>query len=203
MPIVQVYLNVTNEEYQGIMDETLFLQGLLKDCQNKVRKHVARVDISRSDRPTSTEWSGVWQTVKTHKKMAIGVGAALTLATVGTYTYNKFYHKPHDNAGHQLSKFYKTIKAYVKASRFGKLNLKVINNLLKTLNALDKNIFESGTDLSQLDELIYNIYTYTEELAQVNEYEVEISEPQTSDTGKIISLKSYLETQKLMLENIA
>ncbi len=207
MPIVQVSLDVPDDIYRGVVNGSLELLGMVKDGQHKVRKHIPRAKLSKSDKAAKVKGTGVWKAVKEHKAVAIGVGAVVAVAGVGTYAYNSWKNSKKQAAEERMAGFQKALKEYLKASKKGRLNAKVVDNLLNALDALEKKKLGKDVELtipaSQLTSLIYSIFTYTETLAKANEYEVKIAKPQNGTQGSITSLKSYLEIQKQILENVA
>ena len=82
-----------------------------------------------------------------------------------------------------------------------------MENLLAALDELEKKRWGKDIELtipaSQLNELIFSIFTYTESLAQANSFEIQIAKPRFGLRGNIESLKSYLEIQKQILESVA
>lgn len=136
--------------------------------------------------------------------MAIGVGAAVAIAGVGAYAFQSYRESKKQAAEERIAEFQKALRDYLKASKKGKLNTKVVNNLLGAMDDLEKKKLGKDVELtipaSQFTELIYSIFTYTELLAKANEVEVKITKPKTGTQGYITSLKSYLEIQKQILE---
>lgn len=207
MPIVQVPLDVPDDIYMGVLNGSLELLGMVKDGQHKVRKHIPRAQLRKSDKAEKVKAEGVWQVVKEHKVVAICVGAAVAVAGVGAYVYNSWKENKKQAAEEQIVEFQKALKDYLNASKKGKLNAKVVDNLLCALDDLEKKKLGKDVELtisaSQLTTLIYSIFTYTETLAKANEYEVKIAKPKKSTQGSITSLKSYLEIQKQILDSAA
>ena len=83
----------------------------------------------------------------------------------------------------------------------------MVDNLLSALDELEEKKLGKDIELtipaSQLTELIFSIFTYTESLAKVNDYDVKVAKPKSGTKGNIVSLKSYLEIQKDILEKTA
>ena len=207
MPIVQVPLDVPDDIYVGVLNGSLELLGLVKDSQHKVRKHIPKAKLPKTDKATKVKKVGAWQLIKEHKVIAIGVGAAVAVVGVGAYAYNSWKDSKRQADEERIAGFQKALKEYLKASKKGKLNAKVVDNLLNALDDLEKKKLGKDVELtipaSQLTALIYSIFTYTETLAKANDYEVKIAKPKNGTQGSITSLKSYLEIQKQILENVA
>lgn len=204
MPIVQVSLDVPDDIYKGVLNGSFELLGMVKDGQHKVRKHIPRAKLPKADKSGRVKKAGVWQVVKEHKVVAIGVGVAVTIAGVGAYAFQSHRESKKQAAEERITEFQKALRDYLKASKKGKLNTKVVNNLLGAMDDLEKKKLGKDVELtipaSQFTELIYSIFTYTELLAKANEVEVKITKPKTGTQGCITSLKSYLEIQKQILE---
>ena len=207
MPIVQVPLDVPDDIYMGVLNGSLELLGMVKDGQHKVRKHIPRAKLPKADKAAKVKKAGVWQVIKEHKAVAIGIGAVAAVAGVGAYVYHDWKDSKRQAAEERIAGFQKALKDYLKASKKGKLNAKVVDNLLNALDDLEKKKLGKDVELtipaSQLTALIYSIFTYTETLAKANEYDVKIAKPKNGTQGSITSLKSYLEIQKEILENAA
>ena len=207
MPIVQVPLDVPDDIYKDILNGSLELLGMVKDGQHKVRKHIPRAKITKSDKAMQMKKMGVLQVVKEHKLVAIGVGIAAAVAGAGAYVYYSWRENKKAAAEQRIADFRKALTGYLKASKKGKLNAKVVDNLLNALEELESKKLGKDIELtipaSQLTELIFSIFTYTEALAKANSYDVKIAKPKTGTKGNITSLKSYLEIQKQILESVA
>ena len=195
MPIVQVSLDVPDDIYKGVLNGSFELLGMVKDGQHKVRKHIPRAKLPKADKSGRVKKAGVWHVIKEHKVVAIGVGA---------YAFQSHRESKKQAAEERITEFQKALRDYLKASKKGKLNTKVVNNLLGAMDGLEKKKLGKDVELtipaSQFTELIYSIFTYTELLAKANEVEVKITKPKTGMQGCITSLKSYLEIQKQILE---
>lgn len=179
---------------------------MVKDKQNKVRKHIPRAKLIKFDKGFKDKKAGVWYMIKEHKAVVIGVGAAAVVAGMGAYVLQSWKDSKKQNTRERIAEFQKALKNYIKASKKGKLNAKVVDNLLDELDELERKL---GKDVeltilaSQLTELIYSISIYTELLAKENKFEVKILRPKSGTQGSIANLKSYLEIQKQILENAA
>lgn len=207
MPIVQVPLDVPDDIYKGVLNGSLELLGMVKDGQHKVRKHIPRAKLTKSDKGVRVKRVGVWQAIKEHKTVAIGVSATVAIAGVGAYAFQSWRDSKKQATEERITGFQKALKDYLKVSKQGKLNAKVVDNLLGALDELEKNKLGKDVELtipaSQLTELIYSIFRYTESLAKANEFEIKIAKPKSGTQGSITSLKSYLELQKQILEKAA
>ena len=207
MPIVQVQLDVSDDIYSEVLNGSLELLGMVKDRQHRVRKHIPRAKLTNSGKSAKLQKAGVWQVIKEHKTVAIGVGAVAVVAGAGAYAYHTWKDNKRSAAEERIAGFRKALKDYLKASKKGKLNAKVVDNLLLALNELENKKLGKDIELtipaSQLAELIYSIFTYTESLAKANGFDVKILKPKAGTHGGIISLKSYLEIQRQILENAA
>ena len=190
MPIVQVPLDVPDDIYAGVLNGTLELMGLAKDSHHKVRKHIARANVPKVNKAAQAKKVGVLQVVKEHKVMAIGVAVVAAAAGAGAYAFHSIKERKKEAAEERVVGFQKALKE----------NLKALEEL--ELKKLGKDI-ELTIPASQLTALIFSIFTYTQSLAEANSFDVEISKPKAGTKGNIISLKSYLEIQKQILESAA
>ena len=204
MPIVQVPLDIPDDIYDEVLKGSFELLGMVKDKKNRVRKHIPRAKISKAESSAKVKNNGIWQIIKENKKIFIGVGAVAVVAGTGSYIFSSWKSKRKEEAEERTSKFKKALKNYIKATKKGKLNAKVVDELLFELNELEMKKIGKDIELtisaSQLTTLIFSIFTYTEKLAEANSYTVEILKPKKGTKGNIVSLKSYLEIQKEILE---
>jgi len=204
MPIVQVPLDIPDDVYQKVMEGSLELLGMAIDGKHRVRKHIPRAKLPKTDKAVQqAKKVNVLHVLKENKVVAIGVGAAVAVAGVGAFAYNSWKNSKKEVAEERAENFQKALKEYLKASKKGKLNEKVVDGLLNALGELETKKLEKDIELtipaSQLTELIFSIFTYTEKLAKVNGFDVKIAKPKHGTQGNIISLKSYLEIQKQIL----
>ena len=133
MPIVQVPLDVPDDIYAGVLNGTLELMGLAKDSHHKVRKHIARANVPKVNKAAQAKKVGVLQVVKEHKVMAIGVAVVAAAAGAGAYAFHSIKERKKEAAEERVVGFQKALKEYLKASKKGKLNAKVVDNLLNAL----------------------------------------------------------------------
>lgn len=205
MPIVQVPLDVPDDIYKDVLNGSLELLGMVKDGQHKIRKHIPRAKLPKADKSAQVKKAGVLQGVKENKGVAIVVGTVVAVAGVGVYTYRCWKERKKEAAEEGIADVYKALKEYLKVSKKGKLNAKVVDNLLNALNELETKKLGKDIELSipasQFAELIFSIFTYTEQLAKANSFDVKVRAPKSGTEGNIISLKSYLEIQKQILES--
>ena len=206
MPIVQVPLDVPEDVYRDVLKGKLEILGMAKDAHHKVRKHIPRAKIQKADEASKIK-KGVVQVIKDHKVGVIVVGVAAVAASVGTYFYQNWKEKKKEEAEKRIEDFKKALQEYLNASRNGNLNMVVVDNLLKSIEELEEK--KAGKDIeltipaAQLAELIHSIFTYTESFAKANEFKAKVKKPKSGTNGSIVSLKTYLEIQKQILESAA
>lgn len=208
MQVVQVALEVPDDIYKGVMNGSLNLMGMVKDGHNRIRKHIPKASITKSDKAVNHgEKNGILEVVREHKSVVIALSLGAAAVGGATCLYKNWKNKKIEEAEEMICGFHKALKLYLKASKKGKLNEKVVDNLLNSLNELEnKKIgkdIEISIPASQLTELIYSIFTYTESLARANEIDIQVVKPKNGAKGSIESLKSYLEIQKKILEQVA
>ena len=207
MPLVQVQIDIPDDIYKEILNGSLDLLGMVKDRQNKVRKHIPKAELIKTHKEAKNKHFDISRSVKKHKAVVIGVGVVTTLVGVGAYTYHTW--KVHKKAAveESFADFQKSLTEYLKASKNGELNAEVVDNILNALDVLENKEFEGNMRLmissSQLTALISIIFAYTELLAKANSFDAKILKPQSDMKGKIESLKSYLKIQKQILQSAA
>ena len=205
--LVQVELDVPKEIYKGVCDGTLSLMGLAKDSKSRVRKHIPKAKIAKVDEVAKRTTGSILQVLKENKVVAISVAVGTAVLGAGVYAIHSIKERKKELAEERIEGFQKALKDYLAASKKGKLNAKVVNKLLAELEELENNRFGKDIELtiptSQLTALIFSIFSYTQMLANANSYEVNIDKPKKGTKGNIVSLKSYLEIQKQILEKTA
>ena len=107
-----------------------------------------------------------------------------------------------------VAAFQKALKAYLKAAKSGKLNEKVVDDLLVALENAQNSKAGDAVMLSipakQLNDLISSIFDYTKRLAEANAFkDVRVVEPKRGTKNSIANLQSYLEIQKQIMANAA
>lgn len=207
MPIVQVPLDVPDDVYKNVLNGSFELLGMVKDGNNRIRKHIPKANLPKSNKAPKIKKDGVLQVVKDNKIVLVGTLVVAAVTGAGVYAYNKVKERKIEAAEERIETFQKALKEYLKASKKGKLNTKVVDNLLSALDELEEKKLGKDIELtipaSQLTELIFSIFTYTESLAKANDYDVKVAKPKSGTKGNIVSLKSYLEIQKDILEKTA
>lgn len=205
MPTIQVPLDVPDDIYNQIRNGSLTIWGMVKDGNNRIRKHIPISKFTKTDKAPKIKNEAVLQFVKNNKLLLAGTLLAATGA--GIYAYNIVKERKTEPTEEKIGYFQKALKEYLKASKKGKLNTKVVDDLLSALNKLEEKKLGKDIELtipaSQFTELIFSIFTYTESLAKANAYDVKVSKPKSGTNGNIVSLKSYLEIQKDILEKTA
>lgn len=207
MPIIQVPLDVPEDVYRDVLKGKLEILGMAKDAHHRVRKHIPRAKVAKADKAPEIKKTGVLQVIKDHKVGVIVVGVAAAVAGVGTYAYQSWKENKREEAERRVEDFKKALQEYLNASRKGNLNTKVVDNLLKSIEELEEKKLGKDIELTipaaQLAELINSIFTYTESLAKANEFKAKVKKPKSGTNGSIVSLKTYLEIQKQILESAA
>lgn len=137
--------------------------------------------------------------VQQHKKGVgiVAIGAAAV--GIGAWGYNKW--KNHEPK--VLTEFRASLKAYINAIRSGDLDIKKIDALMKTLEALKsyKDFDKINIQLTaeDIEVLVGRIHEYTKKLASMNNVQLNDRELD-SGNGPIINLQSYLKAQRRILE---
>lgn len=207
MPTIQVLLDVPDDIYNKTLNGSLNIWGMVKDGNNRIRKHIPISKFTKTDKAPKIKNEAVLQFVKNNKLVLAGTLLAAAATGAGIYAYNIIKERKTETTEEKIGYFQKALKEYLKASKKGKLNTKVVDDLLSALNKLEEKKLGKDIELtipaSQFTELIFSIFTYTESLAKANDYDVKVSKPKSGTNGNIVSLKSYLEIQKDILEKTA
>ena len=211
MKIAQVSLAVPDEIYEGILAGTLEIAaGVVRDNKGVIRKHLPKVAVQAKDSAAKAakNGAGIVQAVKKNPGVAIAVGAAAAVGGGVAYLVHHSKKKKLTTQEECVENFQKALKAYLKATKAGKLNEKVVDDLLVALEEAQNSKAGDAVMLSipakQLNELISSIFDYTKRLAEANAFkDVRIVAPKRGAKNGIANLQSYLEIQKQIIEKAA
>lgn len=209
MKLAQVTLAVPDDIYVDVMNGTLEIAGLVKDNNHIIRKHLPRVadTVQNKDVAKKVKKANLLKVVKNNKGVAIGVGIAAVVGTGAVYVIHSIKEKKTERLEKSVVDFQKALKDYLKATKTGKLNAKVVDALLDVLAELQKNKAGDSVMLSipasQLNELINSIFDYTKRLAEANAIDMQVKSPKQGNKNSIANLQSYLKIQKQIMEKAA
>lgn len=209
MKLAQVTLAVPDDIYADVIAGTLEIGGLVKDNKNIIRKHLQRVAnaVPRKNTAQTVKKVNVMQIVKSNKGVAIGIGVAVAVVGGVAYAVHSVKERKAEQVEAYVADFQKSLKLYLKATKNGKINAKVVENLLDVLKEIEKCKVSETVMLvipaSQLNELINSIFDYTKRLAIANTQEIQVNAPKRGTKNSISNLQSYLEIQKQIICNVA
>lgn len=205
MPIQQFAYDIPNDIAVGIM-KGIYKRfgGVVRDAKTgAIVKHLKEVELPKQKRTGGA----LMQAVKQHPVAAIGIGigaaagGALTAYAVKKKKENEYK----KNSPECVIDFEKSLKAYLKAVRKGKLDEKTIDRLMADLEAIKEADVEENISLelstSELKQLVNMIYDYTKKLAKVNDIKLERFKQCSSNS--IDNLHAYLEVQKRIFNKAA
>lgn len=231
MQLAQVTLAVPDDIYEGILAGTLEIAaGVVRDNKGVIRKHLPKVVAPAKENAAKVakaakvanaaknnkvvkaapvaKGNGIVQLVKKNPGVAIAAGAVVAVGGGVAYLAHHVKQKKMTKQEECVSDFQKALKAYLKAAKTGKLNEKVVDDLLVALENAQSSKAGDAVMLSipakQLNDLISSIFDYTKRLAEANAFkDVRISAPKRGTKNSIANLQSYLEIQKQIIEKAA
>ena len=169
--------------------------------KGQIVKHLKPIKLEVAEQAQGLGAKAI-QFVQQHKKGVgiVAIGAAAV--GIGAWGYNKWKnHEPR-----VLTEFRASLRAYINAIRSGDLDIKKVDALMKTLEALKsyKNFDKINIQLTaeDIEVLVGRIHEYTKKLASMNKVQLNARELD-SDNGPIINLQSYLKAQRRILETAA
>jgi hypothetical protein len=209
MKLAQVTLVVPDDIYANVIEGILEIEGLVKDNKHIIRKHLPRVAdaVPKNSAAQKVKKIKIMQVVKNNKVMAIGIGIAAAAGGGIAYVIHSIKARKTEQLEECVTGFRKSLKAYLKATKDGKINAKVVDDLLEALKEIEK--CKAGENVmleipaSQLNELINGIFDYTKRLAEANTLEIKLDDPKRGTKNSISNLQSYLEIQKQIIINAA
>ena len=211
MKIAQVSLAVPDEIYEGILAGTLEIAaGVVRDNKGVIRKHLPKVAVQAKDSAAKAakNGAGIVQAVKKNPGVAIAAGAVVAVSGGVAYLAHHVKQKKMTKQEECVADFQKALKAYLKAAKTGKLNEKVVDDLLVALENAQNSKAGDAVMLSipakQLNDLISSIFDYTKRLAEANAFkDVRVAAPKRGAKNSMANLQNYLEIQKQIMANAA
>lgn len=201
MPVVPIYLDIDEKTYTGVKAGIYELYGLAKNVDNKrVAKHIPAVaDAAKEGASKAIDF------VRLHQKGTIIAGGILVVGgtiagTVGYVTHRK---------QRKLDKqFGIALQEYLDAARSGTLNIDILNTLISSIEAIEKNNPKKAINLNisaaQFSDLINCIFDFTKRLAEANNINTRfINRPKYFQKKTADDLKYYLNMQKQIFEQAA
>ena len=199
MPVLQTSYYIDDELYKKVLSGELQQFGTVLRNSGKIVKLLDEVPMPKQSKQVAKkavkkQGSTVWQVVKEHKAVAIGVGAVVAVGGAITYAVQSKKEEKELQKEKDIKVFEKAMKSYLGAIQKGKLSLKIINNLMESIETLENNksIKLSKGELNVFVDMIYN---YTLTLANDNGFDLkQIKKP--SSKKNIVDLQRYLDVQK-------
>lgn len=219
MPIVQVPLYVEPEIYKGLLSGELIRHGgVIRDTAGHIVKHLADAPMKKEAAAQAVKvaqktgkMDKVIYVLKANKKtVIIGTVVAATVAVgTGVYVYHqnkkakKVIHVPSE-----IKNFEKALQEYLEVARKGAMDLHHIDALLNAANELEKRSdaskYRLDLSIGDLKTIIQTIFTYTEKLAEANNYDISEFTAQNANTkDNVILLTNHLKMQKKIFEEAA
>lgn len=187
MVVVPIDVCVPDDIYQDILSGKLFLQGMVKDNDNKVRKHLPTIK-----RAVETGIQKTVSIIKNHKKETIIVTSAVALATGVGITFACL---SKNKKKKEIQLFNDCLENYYSSIKQGILNIQIIDNLLNSLNSLEEKNIVINIPATQLSSIICSIYDYTLKLAEANDFNIKSADI-IQKPNNIVDLKKHLGIQK-------
>ena len=201
MPVVPIYLNIDDKTYQGIKAGTLELYGLAKNANTKrVAKHIPTVaDATKESASKAIDF------VRAHQKGTFIISGVLIAGGTIAGTVGYIAHRKQKKLDKQ---FGLALQEYLDAARNGTLNLDILNSLISSIEAIEKNTQKKSINLNisatQFSDLISCIFDFTKRLAEANNFNTNsINRPKYFKKKTSDDLKYYLNMQKQIFEQAA
>ncbi len=219
MPVVQVPLYVEPEIYKGLLSGELIRHGgVIRDTAGHIVKHLADAPIKKEAATQAVKVAQkaskvdrVIDVLKSNKKtIIIGTVIAATVV-VGTRIYAHSKNKKANGSVQvpiEIRKFEKALQNYLEAARKGAMEICYIDTLLDAANELevmsDASKYRLDLSVGDLKTLIQTIFTYTEKLAEANNYDIsEFNAANAGTKDNVILLTNHLRMQKKIFEEVA
>ena len=189
-----ILTRILSGEYRRIGGVVRYAVGSKK---GQIVKHLKPVPVEKAEAAKNLGAKAL-EFAKNNKKGLLLAGIAAGVAAgVG------IYHKIKTREPEVVKRFRKEFSVYINAIREGKLDVIVIDNLMKALDDLKKHkdykSFKVQISTEDLDVLLNKIYDYTMKLAKDNGVEL-LREERIHSKDSIVNLEQYLKTQKRIFE---
>ena len=200
MPIVNVSLALDEKTYAALKSGAYELGGLVKDSNNRIRKHLPTVVDSAKEGA-----SKAIDIVRSHKSTFIIVGGVVFVGGVVVGTVSYFTQRKKHKAAKQFSI---ALDDYLESAKNGLLTINQVDALISALNELENYSKDGQIPLKiptkQLIALLDSIYDYTVRMAQANQIDsCSVHSPNRSSKNRVLELHSYLEFQRQILKQSA
>lgn len=219
MPVVQVPLYVEPEIYKGLLSGELIRHGgVIRDTAGHIVKHLADAPMKKEAASQAVKVAKkagkvdkVIDILKSSKKTII-IGAVIgATVAVGTGIYVRSKNKKANGSVQvptEIRKFEKALQNYLEAAHKGAMEICYIDSLLDAANELevmsDASKYRLDLSVGDLKTLIQTIFTYTEKLAEANNYDIsELNAANAGTKDNVILLTNHLRLQKKIFEETA
>lgn len=201
MPVVPIYLNIDNKTYEGVKSGVLELYGLAKNVDNKrIAKHIPVVaDAAKEGASKTIDF------VRLHQKETFIISGVLAIGGTIAGTVGYVAHRKQRKLERQ---FGLALQEYLDSARNGTLNIDILNTLINSIEAIEKNNPKKSINLNisatQFSDLINCIFDFTKRLAEANNINTRsINCPKYFQKKASDDLKYYLNMQKQIFEQAA
>ena len=102
--------------------------------------------------------------------------------------------------------FQDKFKKYLRETQQGILNIQTIDELIVSLNEVEKvqkSDFKMDFTIKELKTLLSRIYEFTNDVAKINNITINIKRPSNDSLDNVTFLKDYLKAQKNIVENVS
>lgn len=201
MPIVPIYLNIDDKTYEGVKSGALELYGLAKNVDNKrIAKHIPTItDAAKEGASKAIDF------VRLHQKETFIISGVLVVGGTVAGTVGYIAHRKQRKLDMQ---FGLALQEYVDSARNGALNIDILDNLINSIEAIEKNnpkkSINPNISAAQFSDLINCIFDFTRRLAEANNISTRsINRPKYFHKKTSADLKYYLNMQKQIFEQAA
>lgn len=201
MPVVPIYLNIDDKTYEGVKSGVLELYGLAKNVDNKrIAKHIPVVaDAAKEGASKAIDF------VRLHQKETFIISGVLAIGGTIAGTVGYVAHRKQRKLERQ---FGLALQEYLDSARNGTLNIDILNTLINSIEAIEKNNPKKSINLNisatQFSDLINCIFDFTKRLAEANNINTRsINRPKYFQKKTSDDLKYYLNMQKQIFEQAA
>ncbi len=205
MGVIQIPFSIPEEYEIGLKSgEYIRTGGVIRNQTGNIVKHLKEF----TDNDLTDEASKNISEVLDLKKSLIGIGALIGVSAAATsiyFVYKKIRNKHNGNDKEKiiLDGFNAALSKYVSSIKEGNLSIDVLEDFIWNIKFIKENLknkeIEVKISLNQLEELLDLIYSYTVNLANLNNISAELIE-KDNDKDSLSNIIYFLDFQKKILK---
>lgn len=201
---VPVKLDIPTKYVKNFMNGSVDIsKAVVRNTKNgKIVKNINLIkDIDKA--------KDVARSLRRSKLFLVGLGITAIVATASGIVYlvnRKNNKEDYIQIPECVLNFQDKFKKYLRETQQGILNIQTIDELIVSLNEVEKvqkSDFKMDFTIKELKTLLSRIYEFTNDVAKINNITINIKRPSNDSLDNVTFLKDYLKAQKNIVENVS